>query len=95
VDVVLSTRATPAQVNAEVVDCLNVDTYAEPGQEAPAATNTLVKKIGYLFKFLRNKIRTTASQISIYNDAGDTVDQKSAISDDTTNFDRAEFGTGP
>jgi hypothetical protein len=95
VDVVLSTRATPAQVNAEVVDCLNVDTYAEPGQEAPAATNTLVKKIGYLFKFLRNKIRTTASQISIYNDAGDTVDQKSAISDDATNFDRAEFGTGP
>ena len=87
--------ADKADVNTEVVDCLNVDTYAEPGQEAPAATNTLVKKIGYLFKFLRNKIRTTASQISIYNDAGDTVDQKSAISDDATNFDRGEFGTGP
>lgn len=84
-----------AEVNAEVVDALNVDTYAEPGQEAPAATNTLVKKIGYLFKLLRNKIATTASQISVYNDAGDTVDQKSAISDNGTTFDRGEFGTGP
>jgi hypothetical protein len=35
-----------AQVNAEVVDALNVDTYAEPGQEAPPATTTLVRKIG-------------------------------------------------
>jgi hypothetical protein len=95
VDVVLSTRATPAQVNAEVVDCLNVDTYAEPGQEAPAATNTLVKKIGYLFKTLRNKIITSASQISLYDDAGTVVDQKSAISDSGTEFTRGEFGTGP
>jgi len=30
-----------AQVNAEVVDALNVDTYAEPGQGAPAATTSL------------------------------------------------------
>jgi len=95
VDVVLSTRATPAQVNAEVVDCLNVDTYAEPGQEAPAATNTLVKKIGYLFKFLRNRITTIASTVKVYADDGTTVDQKSTISDDTTTFDRGEFGTGP
>jgi hypothetical protein len=95
VDVVLSTRATPAQVNAEVVGCLNVDTYAEPGQEAPAATNTLVKKIGYLFKTLRNKIITSASQISLYDDAGTVVDQKSAISDSGTEFTRGEFGTGP
>jgi len=95
VDVVLSTRATPAQVNAEVVDCLNVDTYAEPGQEAPAATNTLVKKIGYLFKFLRNRISTIATTIKVYADDGTTVDQKSTISDDATTFERGEFGTGP
>jgi alkyl sulfatase BDS1-like metallo-beta-lactamase superfamily hydrolase len=95
VDVVVSTRATPAQVNAEVVDCLNVDTYAEPGQEAPAATNTLVKKIGYLFKFLRNRISTIATTIKVYADDGTTVDQKSTISDDATTFERGEFGTGP
>jgi len=87
--------ADKADVNAEVVDCLNVDTYAEPGQEAPAATNTLVKKIGYLFKFLRNRITTIASTIKVYADDGTTVDQKSTISDDTTTFDRGEFGTGP
>jgi hypothetical protein len=87
--------ADKGDVNAEVVDCLNVDTYAEPGQEAPAATNTLVKKIGYLFKFLRNRISTIATTIKVYADDGTTVDQKSTISDDLTTFERGEFGTGP
>ena len=86
--------ATPAEVNAEVVDALNVDTYAEPGQGAPAATASLVTKIGYLFKLLRNKIETTATTISVYDDAGTTVDQASTISDDATTFTRGEFGTG-
>jgi len=87
--------ADKADVNTEVVDCLNVDTYAEPGQEAPAATNTLVKKIGYLFKFLRNRITTIADTIKVYADDATTVDQKSTISDNGTIFDRGEFGTGP
>lgn len=82
-------------VNAEVVDALATDTYAEPGQGAPAATATLSAKINYIYKFLRNKITTTSSQISIYDDAGTTVDQKSAISDNATTFTRGEFGTGP
>lgn len=86
---------TTAQVNAEVLDVMNTDTFAEPGQELPAATNTLVQKIGYIFKFLRNKIETTSTQISIYDDAGTTVDQKSTISDDTTTYTRGEFGSGP
>lgn len=84
-----------ADVNAEVVDALNTDTYAEPGQGAPAATTTLVAKIGYLYKFLRNKIETTSTQISVYDDAGTTVDQKSTISDDGSTFTRGEFGSGP
>jgi len=86
--------AWDAEVQSEVVDALNVDTYAEPGQETPAATNTLVKKIGYIFKFLRNKLTATATQISVYNDDGTTVGQKSTISDDATTFTRGEFGTG-
>ena len=84
-----------ADVNAEVVDALATDTYAEPAQGAPAATTTLAVKINYIYKFLRNKITTTSSQISIYDDAGTTVDQKSTISDDATTFTRGEFGTGP
>ena len=94
-DAAVSTRATPAQVNAEVVDALNVDTYAEPGQEAPPATATLVRKLGYLYKFLRNRVTSTATQISVFNDDAVTVDQKSAHSDDGTTYDRGEFGTGP
>jgi len=84
-----------ADVNTQVLDVLNTDTFAEPGQEAPPATTTLVKKIGYLYKFLRNKIVTDSSTIEVYNDAGDTVDHKSSISDDGTDFTRGEFGSGP
>ena len=36
------------QVNAEVVDALATDTYAEPGQGAPAATTSLSTKIGHI-----------------------------------------------
>ena len=49
-DATISSRATPAQVNTEVVDALNVDTYAEPGQGAPGATVSLAAKINYLYK---------------------------------------------
>lgn len=89
----LATQAK-ADVNAEVVDVVNVDTFAEPGQGAPAATASLAAKIGYLFKAWRNKIETTATEIKVYNDDGTTVGQKSTISDDATTFSRGEFGTG-
>ena len=82
-------------VNAEVVDALATDTYAEPGQEAPAATNTLAVKIGYLFKFLRNRLTQTATELKVYADDATTVDQKSTVSDDATTYDRGEIGTGP
>jgi hypothetical protein len=94
-DALVSSRATPAQVNAEVVDALNVDTYAEPPQELPPATATLRQKIGYIYKFLRNRITATATQISIYNDDAVTVDHKSAHSDNGTTYDRGEFASGP
>ncbi len=84
-----------AAINAEVVDALATDTYAEPGQGAPAATNTLAAKIGYLFKAFRNKIVQDATTLEIYNDAGAVVDQKATISDDGTDYTRGEIGTGP
>jgi len=90
----LSTQAK-ADVNAEVVDCLNVDTYAEPGQEAPPATTTLVKKIGYVYKLKRNRKTQTATQFSLFADNGTTIDQKATVSDDTTTFDFTELVTGP
>ena len=86
---------TVAQVNTEVLDVLNVDTFAEPGQEDPPATTTLVKKIGYIYKFLRNKIVQSSTTSEVYNDAGTVVDQKSAVSDTGLVLTRGKFLTGP
>lgn len=87
--------AAKGHVNAEVLDVLNVDTFAEPGQEAPGATVSLAKKIGYLYKFLRNKKTQTATTLSIFNDDAATVDHKSTVSDDGTTYTQSEVATGP
>jgi hypothetical protein len=84
-----------SQVNAEVVDALATDTYAEPGQGAPGATISLAAKINYLFKAWRNTYTQTSDTYKLYNDAGDTVDQKATISDDGTVFTHAEVVSGP
>lgn len=89
------TDLSAAQVNTEVVDALNVDTYAEPAQGTPAATTTLVNKIAFLYKYLRNRVTVTATTISVFNDDALTVDHKSTHSDDATTYDRGEFITGP
>lgn len=84
-----------AAVNAEVVDCLNVDTYAQPGQATPAATTTITLMLRYLYKAWRNKTTATASQYNLFNDDAVTVDQKAALSDDATTYTRGEIATGP
>ncbi len=56
----LETQAK-ADVNAEVVDCLTVDTYAEPAV-VPAATASLKDKIGYQQLIARNRIEQTSLQ---------------------------------
>jgi hypothetical protein len=87
--------AAKAEINAEVVDALSVDTYAEPGQEAPAATASLATKISYLFKGWRNRKTQSNTQFKLYADDATTVDQKATFSDDQTTADRGEMGTGP
>lgn len=86
--------ATPAQVNAQVVDVLNVDTFAQPGQEAPAATTTLTLMLRYLYKFLRNKRTQTATTETVYADNETTTDHVRTISDDGTTFTHGELKTG-
>ena len=81
--------------NAEVVDALATDTYAEPGQGAPAATTTLAAKLNYLYKAWRNKVTQDATTYKLYADDTTTVDQKAGVSDDATTFTRGEVGTGP
>jgi hypothetical protein len=91
----IATRATPAQVNTEVLDVLNTDTFAEPGQEAPPATTTLVKKLGWLYKLARNKLTQSSSEFKVFADDGATVDNKATVSDDGSVFTRNEIGSGP
>jgi len=86
---------TTAQVNAEVLDVLNVDTFAEPGQETPPATTTLQKKIAYLYKFLINKLVQSSTTTEVYNNAGTVVDQKSTLSDTGLVTTTGVFTTGP
>lgn len=83
-----------AEVNAEVVDVLNTDTYAEPGQGAPGATITLAAKIGYLYKAWRNRSTQTATEYALYADDATTKDQEAAVSDNGTTLDRGEVTTG-
>jgi hypothetical protein len=92
---IFSDLVTAADVNAQVLDVLATDTYAEPGQGAPAATATLAAKINYLYKAWRNKKEQTATTWSLYDDAGSTVDQKSTVSDNGTTGSFGEIATGP
>lgn len=85
---------TTAQINAEVVDALNVDTYAEPGQGAPPATASLATKIGYLFKSWLNKKDQDATNWKLYNNAGTVTDQKATVSEADGVVTKGKIGTG-
>jgi hypothetical protein len=89
-DAAISTRATPAQVNAEVVDVLTVDTYAELAA-VPAATSTILAKLNWLFLRARNKVTETATTQTVYDDAGTGAVATSTISDDGTTLTRGEY----
>jgi hypothetical protein len=79
-----------ADVNAEVLDVLNVDTFAEPGA-VPAATASLVAKLGWVFTVLRNKITQTSATQTLRNDADNASIATSSISDNGTTFTRNEW----
>ncbi len=83
-----------AEVNAEVVDVLNVDTFAEPGQGSPGATITLAAKINYLYKWTRNRKTSTATEIEYYDSGATVVDQKRTHTDDATTYDQTAISTG-
>ena len=84
-----------AEVNAEVVNTLATDTYAEPGQGTPLATTSLSAKIGYLYKGWRNEKQQTSSTFELYNDDAATVDQKATVSDDGSITTIGEIVSGP
>jgi hypothetical protein len=79
---------TAAAVNAEVVDVLNVDTFAEP-TGVPAATATLATKLGVLYMMARNKITVTASKKTYYGD-DDVAEFEKDLTDDATTYTETE-----
>ena len=79
-----------AAVNAEVVDALATDTYAEPGA-VPAATASLTAKIGWLFTLARNKVLTTGSAQVVRNDADSADVATATVADDATTLTRGKF----
>lgn len=79
-----------ADVNAEMVDALVTDTYAEPAA-VPAATASLKDKIGWFTALSRNKRLTTATQDSLRNDADSGNIATATLSDDGTTFERTEY----
>ena len=78
-----------AQVNAEVVDVLSVDTFAELSAP-PAATSSLKDKITWLFMYARNKVTQTATTRTLYRDDTTTVAGTSGTSDNGTTFTKGE-----
>jgi hypothetical protein len=94
------TGAVPATVQVypsfpqtgDAFAALTVDTYAEPGTGAPAATATIEAKIGLLYKFARNKIDNDGTTIQVYADDAKTVDHEAAVSESGGVVTRGEFG---
>lgn len=82
--------ATPAEVNAEVVDALSVDTYAESASVV-AATATIASSLTWLKTLSRNRLTTTSGVMTLRN-AGNTADiATSAVSEDAGTTIRGVF----
>lgn len=91
---IVEAPATLSDINAEVVDALNVDTYSEPGQGAPTATPTIREMLHYLFKNWRNRKTQTATTFILYADDATTADQKATVANDGTTTSKTEMTTG-
>lgn len=83
------------QINAEVVDTLNVDVYPEPGQGEPPATASIVAKLNSMYKSWRNKKDNDGVTRKIYNDEGTVVDQKSSLNEVAGTVTVGKIESGP
>lgn len=84
----LATQAK-ADVNAEVLDVLSTDTFAELGS-IPAATSSLKDKLTWMFMWFRNKIEQTGTTKILKADNGTTTVATFTESDDGTTYTSGE-----
>lgn len=89
-DIAALNDLSAAEVNAQVLDVLNTDTFAEP-VTVPAATASLVVKIGWLAALARNKITQTSTTQALRNDADSADIATATVSDDGTTYTRGEW----
>ena len=87
----IATESTKLDLLVAAVDTAQ----GEPGQGAPPASASMDDKIAYLYKAWRNKVTQTATTLSVFDDAGTTVDHKATVSDDATTATKGEIVTGP
>lgn len=84
----LGTQAK-ADVNAEVVDALSTDTYAELSS-CPAATASPTGMLRYLYMLARNKWTQTSSGATLLKDDGSSSLCTYSVSDNGTTLTRGE-----
>lgn len=80
---------TASDVNAQVLDVLNVDTFAELSS-VPSATATLRQMMQFVFMWFRNKSTQTSSQRRLFADDGSTAVATETVSDDGTTYTKGE-----
>lgn len=90
IDAAVSTRATPAQVNTEMLDVLVTDTFAQPSA-VPAATNSIKNMLTWLFLLARNKVTQSGTTQTAYADDGSTTVATAGVSDDGSVATRNEW----
>ena len=83
-----------ASIGAEVDEALGTDPISEMAQGLPPITPTIKQALMYLYMALRDETNTTATLITVKNDAG-TVICKATLSDNGTTFVKGEMVSGP
>lgn len=86
--------ATPAQVNAQMLDVMQTDTHAEIGQETPAEVVSYDYMLRWAYKTAKNKIDNDGTENKLYDHAGTTVDQKQATTESGGTLTSGRWLTG-
>lgn len=91
----LATQAK-ADVNAEVVDVMTVDTHVEPAQGTPPNAPTKLNMMNQVYrKIVKDKVIATSTLESTKMADGTTTRHKRTLSDDGTTTTKAAAVSGP
>lgn len=92
-DEAISTTATPAQVNAEILDVLTVDTFIEP-TVVPVWPMTLKTAWMWMIMIMRNSLKQTINKQTVYANDDTTPIAHADWTDDGTQTVRGKFEDG-